>query len=91
MSYQNYLDSYAETVCRELNLILKVINEDKALEMLKMIENIRVFRDDIRFCSYEGKSIETLKTELHTAQSLMKSCILDMKLWNYAFSLEEWE
>lgn len=91
MSYQHYLDSYAETVCRELNLILAVINEDKALEMLKMIENIRVFRDDIRFCSYEGKSMETLETELHTAQSLMKSCILDMKLWNYGISLEEWE
>lgn len=90
-SYQNYLDSYAKTVYRELNLILAGVSEDRASEMMKMIENMRVFKDDIGLCPYEGKSMETLKTELYTAQSLMKSCIREMKLWNYEISLEEWE
>lgn len=88
--YQAYLDAYAEVTYRELCLVMVRLDEETADEMLEIITQVSVLRDYVAVCTYEGKSISLLETELAVAKKRMKQCMNDMRSRNYVITAAGW-
>jgi len=88
--YRQYLDSYGEAACREMNLVLSCVDPELAKEAWDSVEMAAVFSGYIRQFPYQGEDKSQLERYLRTAREDMKNCVREMKAQGYDISLPGW-